>query len=149
MTPMLDCALSVTIALLAASGRTATLAVAGRSDEVASWCRSAFRWVDDPEAATPPPTEVIRLCQGGDVPRKDQLTAWACTLALVVWSTVDDQLAPADIDVEGDSSPEEHDEIRRRRLAEWSTKGRAAALAKVEEALSEALPKMVKVLVTA
>lgn len=146
MTPMLACAQSVALHLLAAAGRKPGL-VPGTGDELATWCRLAFSWVDDPTTISPPPAAAVQLCElvrDGSGTRRDQLTAWACTLAMAVWTIVDDAVSTAWRDPEGDGTAEEHEALRRRLLADWATGGKLEALTRAEAALAEALPKAVQ-----
>ncbi len=142
MTPFIQCAQTIASALLSAAGRPPSI-FAGEED-LPQWCREAFTMVDTPADRRPPPAEwmaLSRRVEAGNGDRADVLTLRAVSLAAAVWRIVDDVLDAHD--PEGDASPAEHDAERAKRLAAWETSGKAAAVARIENALAEMIPRIV------
>jgi hypothetical protein len=148
MTPMTTCAESVASDLLRSSGRTAVLAIAGHRDELASWCRRAFGWVDDPTTIEPPPLELIQLCRKTDRTPEEQRTALACELAVLVWSIVDEELSLVlETNAGEGATPEEQRAARQRALTSWLVLGPATTQGRVDAALATAVTKVLRSLI--
>lgn len=144
LTPMLLCAHDVTLKILASVGRKFSPIPSG--DPIARWASCAFRAVNDLELFRPPPKELLTLCERAErreASPQEQRIVDVCALPLLVWTRVDDALSSTP-DPEGDGSPDEHDAERAKRAAAWESTGKAKALASVEAALAEILPKVVE-----